>query len=90
MCLAHLAGLTVGDGEELPLNAIEALRQAPPPAGGLAAEALPLAARLQERVGAFATVPDEEARAWVQEGSRLCARIEDSLSREALGVAEAR
>jgi superfamily II DNA or RNA helicase len=90
MCLAHLAGLTVGDGEELPLNAIEALRQAPPPAGGLAAEALPLAARLQERVGAFATVPDEEARAWVREGSRLCARIEDSLSREALGVAEAR
>lgn len=80
LCLAHLAGVAAEDGEELSLTAIEALRRAAPPVGDLAAEALPLAARSQERVGAFATVPDEAARAWVQEGSRLFARIEDSFS----------
>ncbi len=89
LCLARLAGVATEDGEELSLTAIEALRRAAPPAGDLAAEVLPLAARSQERVEAFATVPEEEARAWVQEGSRLFARIEDSLSREALGIAAA-
>lgn len=90
LCLAHLAGVAAEDGEELSPTAIEALRRAAPPVGDLAAEALPLAARSQERVGAFATVPEEEARTWVQEGSRLFARIEEGLSREALGIAPAR
>jgi hypothetical protein len=81
LCLAHLAGVATEDGEELSPTAIKALRRAAPPVCDLAAEALPLAARSQEQVEAFATVPEEEARAWVQEGSRLFARIEDSLSR---------
>ncbi len=90
LCLAHLAGVAAEDGEELSLTAIEALRRAAPPVGDLAAEALPLAARSQEHVGAFATVPEEEARTWVQKGASLFARIEEGLSREALGIAPAR
>lgn len=81
LCLAHLAGVAAEDGEDLSLTAIEALRRAAPPAGHLAAETLPLAARLQDRAATFATVPEEEARAWVQEGAGLLARIEGSFSR---------
>ena len=91
LCLAHLAGVTTGDGgEELSSTAIDSLRHAAPPVGDLAAETLPLSARLQERAAAFATVPEEEARAWVQEGASLLAQIEDSFSREPLGMAAAR
>ena len=84
-CLAHLAGVAAADGDELTLTAMEALRRAAPPIGDLAAEVLPLAARSQEHVGASA----EEARAWVQEGSRLFARIEEGLSHETLGISAA-
>jgi len=80
LCLAHLAGVAAEDDDEVSVAAIEALRRAAPPAGDLVAATLPLAARLQERAAAFATVPEEEARAWVQEGASLLAQIEDSFS----------
>lgn len=89
LCLANLAGVAAGDDEELSPGTIEALRRAAPPVGDLAAEALPLATRSQARAATDSAAAGEEARACVQDGSRLFVRIEDLLNHEGLGTAAA-
>jgi len=90
LCLAQLAGVSAKEGEGLSSTAIGALRQAAPPVGDLAAEALSLVARSKEQATSDGAVAEQEARAWVQEGTRLFVRIEDVLRRENLGIAAAR
>ncbi len=89
-CLAHLAGLARLDGEEVSPEVIEALPQAAPPVGALAARAVLLAGRLRQRAGVAASVREEEARAWVQDGGGLMVGIEEILDREAIGTATTR
>lgn len=88
-CLAHLAGVAgaaVADADEVAADALAALRRAEPPMGDLAGEALPLAARLEERPGGPPAVTDDEALARVEAGATLFAKIEDVLARTALGA----
>lgn len=79
LCLAHLAGAVDAADEDVSPAVGEALRAAAPPVGELAAEALSLSARSPERAAAGASVTEEDARAWIGDGTRLVRRIEDLL-----------
>ncbi|MBA3876932.1 MAG: hypothetical protein C0498_08350 [Anaerolinea sp.] len=70
--------------EDVSPAAAEALRAAAPPVAEIAAEALSLNARSSERAETVATVTEEDARAWIGDGTRLLRRIEDLLGREAV------
>ena len=88
-CLGHLAGIIRIDGQQIPPDAGEALMQAAPPVGHLAAQALGLAEQLRQGAGASTSV-SEEARAWVRDGAGLWATIDEVLDREAIGIAATR
>ena len=83
LCLAHLAGAVDVADEDVSPAAAGALRAAAPPVAELAVEALSLSARSPERAEAVATVTEEDARAWIGDGTRLLRRIEDLLGRAA-------
>ncbi len=82
-CLAYLAGAVNVSDEDVPPAAAEALQRAAPPIAELATQALSLSARSAERAGDATSVTEADARAWIEDGTRLLRRIEDLLDREA-------
>jgi hypothetical protein len=83
LCLAHLAGAVELSDEDVSPAATEALLRTAPPIAELAADVLSLIARSAKRAEPVATVTEDDAGAWIADGTRLMRRIEDLLGREA-------
>lgn len=83
LCLAYLVGAVDVSDEDVTSEASEALERAEPPVADLATEVASLIARSRKGADAISTATEEDAAAWVADGTRAMRQIADLLGREA-------